>query len=95
MPIQPIKNFDELPAESLTKMAENIQKMPPPSGGKSFCPFIFGNDVDSVDIALRVAMVGKLKILIVKIVIPDVKAKQKQMKIFFFFRSDFLTHPTC
>jgi len=61
MPIQPIKNFDDLPLESLTKMAETIQKMPPPSGGKSFCPFIFGNDVDSVDIALRVAMVRFLK----------------------------------
>jgi hypothetical protein len=58
MSIQPIKNFDDLPAESLTKMAESIEKLaPPPTGGKSFYPFIFGNDVDSVDIATRVAMV--------------------------------------
>jgi hypothetical protein len=56
MSIQPIKNFDELPAESLTKMAENIEKAAA-SGGKTYYPFIFGNDVDSVDIATRVAMV--------------------------------------
>jgi hypothetical protein len=56
MSIQPIKNFDELPAESLTKMAENIEKAAA-VGGKTYYPFIFGNDVDSVDIATRVAMV--------------------------------------
>ena len=60
MSIQPIKNFEELPAESLTMMAENIEKIAAaPSGGKSYYPFIFGNDVDSVDIATRVAMVKK------------------------------------
>ena len=45
-------------------MAETIEKqaMAPSGGGKSFYPFIFGNDVDSVDIATRVAMVsGPLK----------------------------------
>ena len=58
MSIQPVKNFDELSAESLTKMAESIEKIgAPPGGGKTFYPFIFGNDVDSVDIATRVAMV--------------------------------------
>ena len=41
-------------------MAETIEKqaMAPSGGGKSFYPFIFGNDVDSVDIATRVAMVS-------------------------------------
>ena len=60
MSIQPIKNFDDLPLESLTRMAETSEKqaMAPSGGGKSFYPFIFGNDVDSVDIATRVAMVS-------------------------------------
>jgi hypothetical protein len=63
MSIQPIKNFDDLSAESLTKMAESIERLPPStiSGGKAFYPFIFGNDVDSVDIATRVAMVSVVK----------------------------------
>ena len=59
MSIQPIKNFDEHPIESLTRMAETIEKQA--TGGKAFYPFIFGNDVDSVDIATRVAMVSEHK----------------------------------
>lgn len=54
---QPVKNLDDL------------MKQQPPTSGKSkappggmdpvrFNPFIYGNDIDSVDIATRVAMVS-------------------------------------
>lgn len=53
---QPVKNLDDLMTQ---------QSRPPPGGsssnaktGLSFNPFIYGNDIDSVDIATRVAMVS-------------------------------------
>ena len=70
--IQPIKNFDDLSVETLAKLARQQQiDLESPTGGQSglgrsggmvhganSCfPFLFGNDVDSVDIATRVAMV--------------------------------------
>eukprot|EP00095_Tigriopus_kingsejongensis_P005098 maker-scaffold161_size295871-snap-gene-0.10 protein:Tk05098 transcript:maker-scaffold161_size295871-snap-gene-0.10-mRNA-1 annotation:"map kinase-activating death domain isoform x3" len=57
MSIQPIKNFDDLPPESIQRLTarKEIFASPPVSG---FNPFIYGNDVDSVDVATRVAMVG-------------------------------------
>ena len=60
MSFQPIKNFDELPAESLSKLKEQQQQMDLESPGpqsSTVYPFLFGNDVDSVDVATRVAMV--------------------------------------
>ena len=49
---QPIKNLDQLPRESV----EALQQVPA-SGGSGYNPLIYGNDVDSVDVASRVAMV--------------------------------------
>ncbi len=59
---QPIKNFDELPAESLSRLKEQQMDLespgPTPAGSSAVVyPFLFGNDVDSVDVATRVAMV--------------------------------------
>lgn len=62
MSIQPIKNLDELSLESLEKLANDKDKgkdalaSPSISG---YNPFIFGNDADSVDVATRIAMVGR------------------------------------
>ena len=66
--IQPIKNFDDLSVETLAKLAHQQQMdLESPTGqpglgragpsSNSCFPFLFGNDVDSVDIATRVAMV--------------------------------------
>ena len=67
--IQPIKNFDDLSVETLAKLAEHQQlDLESPvntnqmttnrsSSGSTYFPFLFGNDVDSVDVATRVAMV--------------------------------------
>lgn len=55
--IQPIKNFEDMTAESLTKLAERQQLELESPTKPSFYPFLFGNDVDSVDVATRVAMV--------------------------------------
>ncbi|XP_043219583.1 MAP kinase-activating death domain protein-like isoform X7 [Amphibalanus amphitrite] len=49
---QPIKNLDQLPRESV----EALQQVPA-SGGSGYNPLIYGNDVDSVDVASRVAMI--------------------------------------
>ena len=49
---QPIKNLDQLPRESV----EALQQVPA-AGGSGYNPLIYGNDVDSVDVASRVAMV--------------------------------------
>ena len=49
---QPIKNLDQLPQESV----EALQQVPT-AGGSGYNPLIYGNDVDSVDVASRVAMV--------------------------------------
>lgn len=60
MSIQPIKNFDDLPAESLSKLAEqqHLHELESPTPTQfSIFPFLYGNDVDSVDVATRVAMV--------------------------------------
>ena len=53
MSFQPIKNFDELPAESIQRLIER-ENSPAISG---YNPFIYGNDVDSIDVATRIAMV--------------------------------------
>ena len=59
MSIQPIKNFDELPAESLQKLAAEKDSFYSSPSICGFNPFIYGNDVDSVDVATRIAMVSK------------------------------------
>ncbi len=56
--IQPIKNFDELTPESLQKLAADKDHFSSPGVLCGFNPFIYGNDVDSVDVATRVAMVS-------------------------------------
>ena len=55
--IQPIKNFEELSPENLAKMARNQNTLVEPINPEYHLPFIFGNDVDSIDVATRVAMV--------------------------------------
>ena len=55
---QPIKNLDTIAQNP----ADQWQRPPPePSNANNgFNPLIYGNDVDSVDIATRVAMVMRL-----------------------------------
>lgn len=57
MSIQPIKNFDDMPLESLKRLTadKDVFASPPVCG---YNPFIYGNDVDSVDVATRIAMVS-------------------------------------
>lgn len=56
MSIQPIKNFDDMPLESLKRLTadKDVFASPPVCG---YNPFIYGNDVDSVDVATRIAMI--------------------------------------
>lgn len=58
MSFQPIKNFDEMSAESLSRLAADKDVFASPSIS-GFNPFIYGNDIDSVDVATRVAMVSQ------------------------------------
>ncbi|CAM1324954.1 MADD (predicted) [Pycnogonum litorale] len=53
---QPIKNLDNINPDSVipAMMAAQRRALPPTT---EFNPFIYGNDVDSVDVATRVAMV--------------------------------------
>ena len=56
--IQPIKNFDDMSPDSISRLAERQHQLAMESPIKpSYFPFLFGNDVDSVDVATRVAMV--------------------------------------
>lgn len=48
---QPLKNLDNLPLQSMPAPS------PPRPGSTGFNPFIYGNDIDSVDIATRVAII--------------------------------------
>jgi hypothetical protein len=57
--IQPIKNFEDMTPESLKQLAADKDNYSSPSVLSGFNPFIYGNDVDSVDVATRVAMVRK------------------------------------
>ena len=57
MSFQPIKNFDDLPPESLQRLMDRDNYSPAISG---YNPFIYGNDVDSIDVATRIAMVSEL-----------------------------------
>ena len=59
MSIQPIKNFDELPPESLQRLTAEKDSFYASPSICGFNPFIYGNDVDSVDVATRIAMVSK------------------------------------
>ena len=56
--IQPIKNFEDLSPEHLAKMARNQNALVEPINPEYHLPFIFGCDVDSIDVATRVAMVN-------------------------------------
>ncbi|KAG1661539.1 MAP kinase-activating death domain protein [Nymphon striatum] len=53
---QPIKNLDKIHPDSVIPMMMAAQDPTPPLN-TGFNPFIYGNDVDSVDVATRVAMV--------------------------------------
>ena len=58
--IQPIKNFDDMSPDSINRLAQRQHQLEIESPVKqppSYFPFLFGNDVDSVDVATRVAMV--------------------------------------
>ena len=56
--IQPIQNFEEMSAETLSKLAKQQQmELDSPTKPCTGYPFLFGNDIDSVDVATRVAMV--------------------------------------
>lgn len=48
---QPLKNLDSLPLQSIPA------PIPPKPASTGFNPFIYGNDIDSVDIATRVAII--------------------------------------
>ena len=48
---QPLKNLDTLPLQSMPAPT------PPKPASTGFNPFIYGNDIDSVDIATRVAII--------------------------------------
>jgi len=50
---QPIKNLDALLKQPPNHPVKNTAET-----GLAFNPFIYGNDIDSVDIATRVAMVS-------------------------------------
>ena len=54
MSIQPIKNLDEATPDQLSRLAHASDAFASPSIC-GFNPFIYGNDVDSVDVATRVA----------------------------------------
>ena len=54
--IQPIKNFEDLSPDNLARIARN-QTLVEPINPEYHLPFIFGNDLDSIDVATRVAMV--------------------------------------
>ena len=56
MSIQPIKNMDALSPEALNRLASANSAFNSPSIC-GYNPFIYGNDVDSVDVATRIAMV--------------------------------------
>lgn len=52
---QPIKNLDRIQPGVADRLV--TQEPPPPPLTTGFNPLIYGNDVDSVDIATRIAMV--------------------------------------
>uniref|UniRef100_V5HUR2 MAP kinase-activating death domain protein n=1 Tax=Ixodes ricinus TaxID=34613 RepID=V5HUR2_IXORI len=55
---QPIRNLDKIQpraAPGASSLPEKPEQQPPPLSG--FNPLIYGNDVDSVDVATRIAMV--------------------------------------
>ncbi|XP_023229824.1 MAP kinase-activating death domain protein-like isoform X3 [Centruroides sculpturatus] len=52
---QPIKNLDKIQPGAVNRLV--AQEPPPPPLTTGFNPLIYGNDVDSVDIATRIAMV--------------------------------------
>lgn len=56
MASQPIKNLNEI----VDKQSDALRskQMASAGQGRSFNPFIYGNDIDCVDIATRVAMVS-------------------------------------
>lgn len=51
----PVKDLDQLNPESVQALQREAKHPVPPMTG--FNPLIYGNDVDSVDVATRVAMV--------------------------------------
>ncbi|GAB6028666.1 hypothetical protein CHUAL_004492 [Chamberlinius hualienensis] len=52
---QPIRNLDKITLDSVPPFHHETEESIPTTSG--FNPFIYGNDIDSVDIATRVAMV--------------------------------------
>lgn len=58
---RPIKNFEDLSADALKRLAAEKDNFSSPSMC-GFNPFIYGNDVDSVDVATRIAMVGAVAV---------------------------------
>uniref|UniRef100_T1JDW8 MAP kinase-activating death domain protein n=1 Tax=Strigamia maritima TaxID=126957 RepID=T1JDW8_STRMM len=52
---QPIRNLDRINSDSVEALRQELDDPHPRSTG--FNPFIYGNDVDSVDVATRTAMV--------------------------------------
>ena len=59
---QPIKNLD-----TLTQNPELFKRRESFSSQTGFNPLIYGNDVDSVDVATRVAMVRKATSVVMQI----------------------------
>lgn len=57
MSIQPIKNLDEVTDERRRQLEAEKDTFSSPSVC-GYNPFIYGNDVDSVDVATRIAMVS-------------------------------------
>lgn len=57
MSSKPVKNFDEILAHPQYATSSRVQSHRNESSSYNFNPFIYGNDIDSVDLATRVAMV--------------------------------------
>lgn len=76
MSIQPIKNLDEATPETLSRISAASETFNSPSIC-GFNPFIYGNDVDSVDVATRIAVVSVALFLSLTFIISE-EGKQQE-----------------
>ena len=71
MSIQPIKNLDEATPETLSRISAASENFSSPSIC-GFNPFIYGNDVDSVDVATRIAVVSLTNFMLLWLLLIDI-----------------------
>ena len=76
-------------------MARNQNTLVEPINPEYHLPFIFGNDVDSIDVATRVAMVKYKNICLIHLdVLPKISMiKTSVFEIIFFFQVNFFMSP--